>query len=127
MQRPDKKCVQVLTQGCIRSDAHQHRKIVQCVGAKYGQGISNELHNKATVNIIERLHTDDIIKRHILREAMVRTRQVNLQTDRESMSIFLQDAINATLLVDSDAPMKLSILENEIAEGEFERDIQVPI
>ena len=30
-------------------------------------------------------------------------------------------------MVDADAPMKLAILENEMAEGEFKRDTPVPI
>ena len=54
-------------------------KILQYVSMNYGQDISNELQNKATLNIIETVHTDDIIIRQVLREAMVRTVQVNLQ------------------------------------------------
>ena len=66
MQRPDKQYVLLWTQVCSRLDAHQHRKIVQYVGTKYGQDISNELQNKATVTITEPVHTYEIIIGHVL-------------------------------------------------------------
>ena len=85
--------------------------IVQYVGTKYGKEISNELHNKATMNITEPVHIDAIIINHVLREAMVRTGKENLQYAREAKSIVIQEAINATPMVDADVPMNLAILE----------------
>ena len=59
-------------------------KIVQYVGTKYGKDISNELQNRDTVNITEPVHTHDIIRSHVLREAMARTGQANIQVAQES-------------------------------------------
>ena len=64
------------------------------------------------MNITEHVHTDDVIIRNVLWEEIVRTGQVNLKADQEAKSIVPQDAINATPMVDSNAPMKLAILEN---------------
>ena len=127
VQRPDKQCVLLWTHVCSRSDAHQHGKIVQYVRTNYGQDISNELQNKATVTITYPVHTDDIIVRNALQEAMVRSGQANIQAAQETKTIFLRDTINSTPMVVADAPMKLAILENYIAEGEFERDTPVPV
>ena len=58
---------------------------------------------------------------------MVRTGQANIQAARETKKIVLQNAINSTPMVDTNGPKKLAILENEIAEGAFERDTPVTI
>ena len=58
------------------------------------------------------VHTDDIIVRNALQEAMVRSGQANIQAAQETRTIFLRDTINSTPMVVADAPMKLAILEN---------------
>ena len=56
---------------------------------------------------------------------MIRTGQVNIQTARETQNIILEAAVTAG--VDDAAPMKISILENAIAHGDFEANVNVPI
>ena len=56
---------------------------------------------------------------------MVCTRQQNIQQARLSKQAILEAA--ATLGVDPDAPMQLAILDNEIAEGDYKQNNEVPI
>jgi hypothetical protein len=88
-------------------------KLVQYVGTNYGQDIRNELQNKITVDIIELVHSDYVLRKHGLREAMIRSGQRNIQWARIVQDIILQAAVVAN---DPDAPMKLEILQNEIAQ-----------
>jgi hypothetical protein len=64
------------------SAAHQMRtsweKLVQYVGANYGQDINNELQNKVWVVLTEPVHTDDVLARHSVREVMIRNSQLNI-------------------------------------------------
>ena len=41
-------------------------KLVQYVGTNYGQDKSNELQNKLTVNLVEPVHTPEVIARNII-------------------------------------------------------------
>ena len=89
-------------------------KLVQYVGTNHGQDISNELQNKQTVTVVEPTHTVAVLARHAAREAMVRAGQRNIQTARRVQETILEQAIAAG---DAEAPMKLAILQNEIAHG----------
>ena len=100
-------------------------KLVQYVGTNYGQDISNELQNKLTVTLAEPVHTPAVMARHAIREQMIRTGQANLQQARIAQQVILQRAVDAG--VDPDAPMRLAILNNEIAQGAFEQNVEVPI
>jgi hypothetical protein len=100
-------------------------KLVQYVGTNYGQDISNELQNKATVTLTQPVHTTEVVTRHGLRESMIRTGQTNIQQARRAQEAILLTAVNAG--VDLEAPMKLAILQNEIAQGEFSATVDVPI
>ena len=55
---------------------------------------------------------------------MIRTGQANIQTARETQKIILESAFTAG--IDDAAPMKLAILENAIAQGEYEANVDVP-
>jgi hypothetical protein len=77
-------------------------KLVQYVGAIYGQDISNELQNKTAVTLT---HTASVM---------------NLQQERRAQQSVLEAAVAAG--VDPDAPMKLAILNNAIAEGAFQQN-----
>ena len=92
-------------------------KLVQYVGTTYGQDISNELQNKATVTLPETTHSPAVMARHAIREQMIRVGQANLQQAREAQRVILEAAVAAN---DADAPMKLAILNNEIAQGDFD-------
>jgi hypothetical protein len=101
-------------------------KLVQYVGTNYGQDISNELQNKTTVILPEPVHTTSVIIRHAARERMIRTGQANIQQARRAQETVLEAAI----ALDGDeenAPMRLAILQNEIAQGDFEANEEVPI
>ena len=56
---------------------------------------------------------------------MIRTGQANIQTARETQKIILEAAVTAG--IDDAAPMKLAILQNAIAQGEYEANVDVPI
>ena len=56
---------------------------------------------------------------------MIRIGQSNIQTARETQNIILEAAVTAG--TDDVAPMKLVILENVIAQGEYEANVDVPI
>jgi Reverse transcriptase (RNA-dependent DNA polymerase) len=100
-------------------------KLVQYVGTTYGQDISNELHNKTVVVLPEPAHTAAVLTRHAARVQMIRTGQANLQQARRAQKVILQAAVQAGN--DPEAPMKLAILNNAIAEGDFELNMEVPI
>jgi hypothetical protein len=82
-------------------------KLVQYVGTNYGQDISNELQNKITVDIIELVHSAEVLRKHVFMEAMIRSGQLNIQRARQAQEIILEATILAN---DPDAPMKLAIL-----------------
>jgi hypothetical protein len=100
-------------------------KLVQFMGTNYGQDISNELQNKIPVILSEPVHTPEVLARHAIREQMVRTREENLQWACLSKRVILEAA--AALGADPDAPMQLAILDNEIAEGNYKQNNEVPI
>jgi hypothetical protein len=96
------------------------------MGTNYGQDISNELQNKIPMILSEPVHTPEVLVRHAsIREQMVQTRGENLQWARLSKCIILEAA--ATLGADPDAPMQFAILGNEIAEGNYKQNNEVPI
>jgi hypothetical protein len=50
---------------------------------------------------------------------------MNLQQARRAQRLILQAAV--AVGNDLDAPMKIAILDNDIAQGEFESSLEVPI
>jgi hypothetical protein len=100
-------------------------KLAQYVGTNYGQDISNELQNKITVILVDPVHTDDVLMKHSLRETMIRNGQMNIQRARKSQETILEAAVQAGL--DMEAPIKLALLQNEIAQGEFSANVEVQI
>ena len=95
------------------------------VGTNYRQDISNELQNKINFNLVEPVHTPEVIAQNIIRERIIRTVQANIQTARETQKIILEVAVTAG--IDDAAPMKLEILENKIAQGDYKANVGVPI
>jgi hypothetical protein len=100
-------------------------KLVQYVGTNYGQDINKELHNKVWVVLTEPVHTDDVFARHIVSEVMIQNGQLNIQQARQAQETILKAAVQAG--ADMDAPMKLAILQNVIAQGGFAASIEVPV
>jgi hypothetical protein len=100
-------------------------KIVQYVGTNYGQDINNKLQNKVWVVLTEPVHTDDVLARHSVREVMIRNGQLNIQQARQSQETILKAAVQSGTYMD--APMKLAILQNKIAQSEFAASIEVPV
>ena len=92
---------------------------MQHVGINYVQDISNELQNKLTVNLVEPVHAPEVIAQHIIREQIIRTGQSDIQTARETQKTILEATVTAGN--DDADPMKLGILENKIAQGDYER------
>jgi hypothetical protein len=56
---------------------------------------------------------------------MIRNGQLNIQQDRQAQETILKASVQVEM--DMDAPMRLAILENEIAQGEFAASIEVPV
>jgi hypothetical protein len=56
---------------------------------------------------------------------MIRNGQMNIQRARKSQETILEEAVQGGL--DMEAPMKLALLQNEIAQGEFSANVEVPI
>ena len=56
---------------------------------------------------------------------MIRTGQSNIQTARETQKFILEAA--GTAGIDDTSPMKLAMLENAIAQGEYKANVDVPI
>jgi hypothetical protein len=100
-------------------------KLVQYVGTNYGQDINNELQNKVWVVLTEPVHTDYVLAIHSVREVMIQNGQLNIKQARQAQENILKAAVQAGK--DMDAPMKLAILQNEIAQGEFSASIEVPV
>ena len=100
-------------------------KLVGYVGSTYGPDINNELQNRTEVAIPQPSHSQAILTRHAARVAMLATARANLQTAREAQMVTLQAAVQAA--ADADAPMRLAILQNEIAEAEFEATQDPPV
>jgi hypothetical protein len=98
---------------------------VQYVGTNYGKDINNELQNKITVFLIEPVHTNDVLMRHSVREVMIQTGQLNIQRARQAQETIPKSSVIAVIYLE--APMKLSILQNEISQGEFADNIKVPV
>ena len=100
-------------------------KLVQYVGTTYRQDISNELQNKATVTLTKPVHTQAVMARHTTREQIIHAGQANLQQAQRAQQVILEATVAAG--VDLDAPMKLALLSNEIAEGDFKQIRRYPL
>jgi hypothetical protein len=100
-------------------------KLVQYFGTNYGQDINNELQKNITVVLIEPVHTNDVLARHSVREVMIRTGQLNIQRARQAQDNILKASVLAG--IDMDSPIKLAILQNEINQGKFAANIEVPV
>jgi hypothetical protein len=100
-------------------------KLVHYVGTNYGQDINNELQNKITAVLVDPVHTDDVLMRHGVREVMIRTGQLNIQRARKAQETTTRASVLAG--IDMGAPMKLAILQNKIAQGEFAANTEVPV
>jgi hypothetical protein len=98
---------------------------VNYVGTNYGQDINNELQNKIIIVLVEPVHMDDVLMRHGVREVIIRTGHMNIQRERQYQETILRASVLAVIYLD--APMKLAILQNEIAQGEFAASIEVPV
>ena len=53
-------------------------KLVQHIGTKHRQDISNEVHNKTVVNITELVQSPRVLVRHANWEELVHTGQTNI-------------------------------------------------
>jgi hypothetical protein len=100
-------------------------KITEYVGATYGQDISNELGNKTTVIIATPVHTDTVLQRNAARETIIRNGQNNMQTARRVGEVLLQAAVTAG--TDPRAAMDLALLQNQIAQGDYELNEPIEI
>jgi hypothetical protein len=56
---------------------------------------------------------------------MICNGQMNIQRAQKAQETILEAAVQAGL--DMEAPMKLALLQNEIAQGEFSANVEVPI
>ena len=94
-------------------------------GITYGQEISNELLNRATFSLPEPVYDPAIMTRHAKRVQIIRTGQNALKKAREAKRSKLQADIKAG--TNPDAAIALAILNNEIAQGDFEMSEDIPV
>ena len=94
-------------------------KLVQYVGTIYGHDISNELQNKIAVVLPEPEYELAILMRHGARETLVRDGQANLRAARDLQHASIQKMMDAGN-TPADTPFKLAVVENEIAQGDFD-------
>jgi hypothetical protein len=83
------------------------------------------LQNKVLVVLTEPVHADDVRARYSVREVVIRNGQLNIQQARQAQETILKAALQAG--TDMDAPMRLTILQNVIVQGEFAASIEVPV
>jgi hypothetical protein len=70
------------------------------------------------VTLVEPVHTVKVMAQHALQVIMILAGQERIQNaTRVAQQTILQAAVEAG--ADQDAPMKLAILQNEMAQGEF--------
>jgi hypothetical protein len=100
-------------------------KIVHHVGTIYGHDISNELQNKKTVIIDEPKHTQDVLDKHAAKEVRRQTQQTRLDQARLLQKTQLEAEVDAG--TNTDAPMLLAILDNEINEAIYQATLALPI
>ncbi len=98
--------------------------IVHHVGTIYGHNISNELLNKKTVHIPKPEYTLDVLAKYKDRLLRNQTQQEQLQIARLAQQNALTIAVSAG---DTNAPMKLAILKNEIEEATYLEMVELPI
>jgi hypothetical protein len=98
---------------------------LQYVGTNYGQDINNELQNNITVVLVKPVHMDDVLERNSVREVMIQTGQLNIQRARQAQETIIRASVLAGIYLD--ALMKLAILHNEITQGEFAANVEVPV
>ena len=113
------------TKGAADQMRTSWEKLMQYVGTNYGQDISNELQNKAVITLAKLTHSATVLARHAAHEMMICTSQMNLQAARHAQLLLLEALVDSR--VDPEAPMKLAVLQNEMAQVEFEAAVDVPI
>jgi hypothetical protein len=64
--------------------------LVQYVGNNYGQDISDELQNTITVDIIEPVHSAEVLRKHGLRKVMIRSGQQKFNGQDKPKRSFLK-------------------------------------
>jgi hypothetical protein len=67
----------------------------------------------------------DALSRRAIRERMTQNGQQNIHRARIVQRVALVAGVDAGVV--KDAPMKIAILENEIAQGEFQASVEIPI
>jgi hypothetical protein len=100
-------------------------KVTDYVGSTYGQDICNELQNKTTVTLVEPTHAPAILSRHLARSTVVRAGLTNLQVARRANVVLLEAQIIAN--PGPALSMALAVLQNEIADGEFQLNEEIPV
>ena len=110
--------------GCADQMRNTWEKITHHVGTIYGHDISNELQNKTKVTIPKPEHSQEILDRHQDRVTRLQGQNLRLALARDTMKQSLEDQVADG---DTNAPMKLAILENEIKEAAYKATIDIPI
>ena len=94
-------------------------KLVRHVGTKYGKDISNELNIKIKVNSVTPLHSPQVLVSHATQESLVHVGQSNIQAACRTQAR-IPRATSTADPVDADLPMKIVIMYNNIAKGEYD-------
>ena len=100
-------------------------KIVHHVGTIYGHDISNELQNRKTVTITKPEYTQAVQDKHADRVARHTAQQQRLDAARQAKKAVLEQAVADG--TDTDAPMELAVLTNEIEEAAYQATVELPV
>ena len=77
------------------------------------------------MNLVKPDHTPEVTARHAIQERIIRSGQANIQNARATLRTILEVVVTAG--IDDTSPMKLAILENEIANGYYKQNVDVLI
>ena len=94
-------------------------KLVRHVGTNYGKDISKKLNSKIKVNIVTPLHSPQVLVSHATQESPVHVGQSNIQAACRTQAR-IPRATSTADPVDADLPMKIVIMYNNIAKGEYD-------
>jgi hypothetical protein len=101
-------------------------KIAQYIGAKYGEDITNKLHNKTRIVLSAPVYPSMMMTQHALWIALVRSQQAAMSTARLLRRTSLE--VEITLAPgDCSLVMELAKLNQDITQADFEAPQDVPI
>jgi hypothetical protein len=116
-------CVPILAQMCLTmvkslqqiKYAPHGKSLYSMLAPTMDKTLTMNCRKKVWVILTEPVHTDDVLARHSVREVMIRNGQLNIQQAHQDQETILKASVQSGSYMDT--PMKLAILQNDIAQG----------